>query len=151
MLVIIALILNYKKQSFSFAASEILFACFLLFANLYGVCLGTINPEWVLSGISLLFFYTLVRRIPFNLAWIFGGIVSLGIIQAAYGIAQYLDCLENYINSFRINRCFDNPAGFAAALLVVFPFALFLVSKKQIYWRIVGGLTAVLFIVAVVL
>ena len=77
--------------------------------------------------------------------------MSLGIIQAAYGIAQYLDCLENYINSFRINRCFDNPAGFAAALLVVFPFALFLVSKKQIYWRIVGGLTAVLFIVAVVL
>jgi len=46
---------------------------------------------------------------------------------------------------------FDNPAGFAAALSVVFPFTLYFIAKKNSYSRLFGGLSAVLIIAAVVL
>src|ERR1035437_2100833 len=53
--------------------------------------------------------------------------------------------------NFRMSGSFDNPAGFAATLSVCFPFTLFLLIKKELYWKIIGGLSAILFVVAIVL
>lgn len=144
---------NNKKQILDFTVSEVLITCFLIFTI---VChaylgLGVVNAVWILSFISLLFFYMLVRRILLIQQWIFVGIVLLGFIQAAYGIVQYLGLTNNYINTFRINGSFDNPAGFAASLVAVFPFALCLVAQKKFFPLLLGAFSVGIIVVSVVL
>jgi hypothetical protein len=88
-----------------------------------------------------------VKRINIDIGWLIEGLVFIGIAQAIYGLGQYRHLFNNITNSdFLLSGSFDNPAGFAATLSVCFPFALYLVSKKQIYWRITGSLAAVIYI-----
>lgn len=151
LLAIVALIGRYKKQALCFSTSEILFACFLLFGIGCGEYMGSLSPEWFISGLSLLLFYMLAIRIKLNTECIFAAIVALGLMEAIYGLWQYVDSFNNYIVIFRMSGSFDNPAGFAATLSVIFPSALYLVTKRAICWRIFGGLASVVFIVAVAL
>jgi O-antigen ligase len=143
---------RYKQQTLSLSLTEALLGGFLLFSIVYGAYSRSLNPEWIITGVSLGLFYMVVKRINLSIEWLFAGLVVIGISQALYGLGQYMHWFSNIAAlNFRMSGSFDNPAGFAAALSVAFPFAFFLVSKKQIYWRIVGGVAAVLFIVAVVL
>lgn len=151
LLAIITLMGEYKKQTLHLSLSEILFMGFLLFCFGYGEKIEGLNPEWVISGLALLLFYLLSKRITLNIEWLFIGIVTLGLAQAIYGLGQYMHFYYNYSANFRMSGNFDNPAGFAATLSVAFPFTLFLVAKNKIYWRIFGGVTTTLFIVTVAL
>lgn len=146
--VILVLAQRYKQQALSFSVTEVLLVFFLLFSIIYGA-----YREWIISGLSLMLFYMLVKRININIEWLlFAGLVFIGMGQAIYGLGQYVHWFNNIANpGFRMSGSFDNPAGFAATLSVCFPFTLFLLHKKEIYWRIIGSLAAVLFIVAVVL
>jgi O-antigen polymerase len=151
-LAIAAIILKSKQQIFRLSITEVLFGGFLLFVVVNGVSSKSLNPEWLISGLSLGLFYLAVKRTEQTTEWLFAGLVFIGMAQAVYGLGQYVHWFSNIAASgFRMSGSFDNPAGFAAALSVCFPFALFLVSKKKIYWRLIGGVAAVLFIVAVVL
>ncbi|MDD2284983.1 MAG: O-antigen ligase family protein [Paludibacter sp.] len=149
--IIFSYILNEKNQAWSISVSEILVMGFLLSAILYNAYLRSLSFEWILSSTSLLLFYMLVRRIRLDQQLIFVGIVILGIIQAAYGIAQYLNWTNNDINSFRINGSFDNPTGFAVSLVVVFPFALYLFFEKKTIVRLLGALSVGFILVSVIL
>lgn len=151
-LVIFAIVLKYKQQTFSLSVTEALLSGFLLFSIVYGAYRGSLNLEWIIKGLSLWLFYILVKRINVTIEWLFAGLVFIGVVQAVYGLGQYMHWFSNITASgFRMSGSFDNPAGFAAALSVCFPFALFLLHKKEIYWKILGSLAVVLFILAVVL
>jgi O-antigen polymerase len=151
-LAIMAIVLNYKQQTLDVSATEILVGGFLLFTGIYGVYIGSISYEWMITGSSLLLFYALSKRTTLNIDWLFIGLVCIGIAQAVYGLGQYMHKFNNIASpNFRMGGSFDNPAGFAATLSVCFPFALFVFSKKELYWKIIGGLSAILFVVAIVL
>lgn len=151
-LVIMTIVLKYRQQTLGISAAEILVGGFLLFTFIYGVYSGCICYEWIISGYSLLLFYALSKRTTLNIDWLFIGLVCIGIAQAVYGLGQYMHWANNIASpNFRISGSFDNPAGFAAALSVCFPFALFVFSKKKLYWKIIGALAALLFVVAIVL
>jgi len=146
---ILAIMQSYKLRTLSLTVAEALLAGFLLYAIANG---GSINSEWIVSGLSLVLFYLVVKRINIKIEWLFAGLIVIGIVQALYGLGQYMHWFSNVIAAgFTMSGSFDNPAGFAASLSVCFPFALFLFLKKDIYWKILGGLAAVLFVVAVVL
>lgn len=66
-------------------------------------------------------------------------IIFICIVQAIYGLAQYIGWLQT--NSvFPIVGNFDNPAGFAACLAVGFPFCLFFIQKSG--WEFYLGIIA---------
>ena len=151
-LAIMAIALKYKQQTLSVLATEILVGVFLLFTGIYGVFSGSISPEWMSTSCSLLLFYAFSKRTALNTDWLFIGLVCIGIVQAVYGLGQYMHWFNNIASpNFRMSGSLDNPAGFAATLSVCFPFSLFLLVKKELYWKIIGGLAALLFVVAIVL
>ena len=151
-LAIMAIVLKYKQQTLSVSATEILVGGFLLLSTIYGVYSGSVSYEWVISSCSLLLFYALTKRATLNIDSLFIGLVCIGIAQAVYGLGQYLHWANNIASpNFRMSGSFDNPAGFAAALSVCFPFTLFLLHKKKLYWKITGIFASLLFIVAIIL
>ena len=151
-LAILAIVLRYKQQTFSLSISEIFLIGFFVFSIVNGATSGSLNLEWIITGVSLGLFYLLERRINLTTEWLFAGLAFVGIAQAVYGLGQYIHWFNNIASpGFRMSGSFDNPAGFAAALSVCFPFALLLLSKKGIYWRIIGSSSAVLIVVAVIL
>jgi len=151
-LAILAIVLKYKQQTLGISTAEILVGAFLLVTGIYGVFSGSISNEWMITGCSLLLFYAFSKRTTLNTDWLFIGLVCIGIVQAVYGLGQYMYKFNNIAApNFRMSGSFDNPAGFAAALSVCFPFALFLLIKKELYWKIIGGLATLLFVVAIVL
>lgn len=151
-LAIMAIVLKYKQQTLDISAAEILVAGFLLVTGIYGVYSGSLSPKWIITDCSLLLFYALSKRTALNTDWFFIGLVCIGIAQAVLGLGQYLHKFYNIAApNFRISGSFDNPAGFAATLSACFPFALFISVKKELYWKIIGGLAALLFVVAIVL
>jgi len=150
-LAILAIVLKFKQKKLCVSTTEILVVVFLLFSIVDGSYSGSISPEWIITSCSLLLFYALSKRTALNIGWLFIGLVCIGIAQAIYGLGQYVHWFNNTVDNFRMNGSFDNPAGFAAALSVCFPFALFLLVKKELYWKIFGGLSVLLFVVAIVL
>ena len=148
---IFLLIHEYKVPIWDLHFSEILFSLFLFLSIANGIFTKSLSAEWIISGFSLLVFYMLITRIKLSFEWFFIGFALFGIFQVAYGLLQYLNWSTGYLNSFRINGSFDNPAGFAASLSVCFPFTLFLLIKKKLYWKIIGGVVALLFVLAIVL
>jgi len=152
LLAVLALVVKYKQQKLSLSATEILVGGFLLLTNIYGVYTGSLSLEWIISGWSLWLFYLLVRMETVSVEWLFAGLVLIGSAQAIYGLGQYMHWFSNLAApNFRISGSFENPAGFAAVLSVCFPFALFLLAKKKLYWKLTGGLAAILISGAVVL
>ena len=151
-LAIMTIVIKYKQQTLDVSATEILVGVFLLFTGIYGVFSGSISPEWMSTSCSLLLFYAFSKRTALNTDWLFIGLVCIGIVQAVYGLGQYMHWFNNIASpNFRMSGSLDNPAGFAATLSVCFPFSLFLLVKKELYWKIIGGLAALLFVVAIVL
>ena len=149
-LAILAIAERYKQLTLSLSVTETLLDGFLLYTIVYGAFSGSLNLEWIITGVSLGLFYLVVKSINISIEWLFVGFVCIGIAQAFYGLGQYLHWFSNIAApGFRMSGSFDNPAGFAAALSVCFPFALFLITKKELYWKILGCLSAVLFLVAV--
>jgi O-antigen polymerase len=151
-LAIMAIVLKYKQQILSVSTTELLLGVFLLFTSIYGAYSGSIDTEWIITGSSLLLTYVVTKRSALNIGWFFIGLVCIGIAQAVYGLGQYMHWAHNIAApNFRMSGNLDNPAGFAATLSVCFPFALFLLLKKGLYWKITGALAALLFVVAIIL
>lgn len=150
LLTIVEMIKKSKEQTLQWSFSEMIFIGFLLLGTGYEEYGGSLSPEWIISGLSLLFFYQLARRIEWNRLWVFSGIAFLGVSEVFYGLGQYLHWFRP-VGNFPITGSFDNPAGFGAVLSTTFPFVLIMISKKETFWRVFGGLAAVLFIVVMVL
>jgi len=140
-----------KRPTIGFSKSEGIFILFLTLFLVISSFQENVSPEYFLSGISLFLLYAVVRRIEINRSWLPTGFTLLGIVQAAYGLGQYLHWLPSYNDIFDICGSFDNPAGFAASLVVLFPFALQLIGEKPYYRKGLGVLGALMMIAAIVL
>ena len=61
------------------------------------------------------------------------GVYIVGVIQAFYGILQFVGIFTSNHHKFSITGSFDNPAGFSSILALLFPIGLYwcIKSKKQ--------------------
>lgn len=53
------------------------------------------------------------------------GLYIVGVIQAIYGILQYVGIFASNHHRFSITGSFDNPAGFSSILALLFPIGLY--------------------------
>lgn len=149
---IMILALKCNQKSIVLSLSDIVFIFFQLYVLFYTLYLGYTNPESIIYCWSIFFFYFVAKIIKVKFEWLIIVVLFVGLIQAVYGLGQFMKWFSNITAPyFRMSGSFDNPAGFAATLSVCFPFALFLLRKKEIYWKISGISAAVLIIVAVIL
>lgn len=105
----------------------------------------TIKMLLFISFVFIYFFFKVNSISRQNVAVI---IVLVCLAQATYGILQYYMIVYTP-NTFKVVGSFDNPAGFAASLVVGFPFSLSLKSSKIL--KYLGLLAAGVIIAAVVL
>ncbi|HLP06354.1 MAG TPA: O-antigen ligase family protein [Paludibacter sp.] len=94
----------------------------------------------------------MIKRTELTIEWLFAGLVFTGMAQAVYGLGQYMHWWQNIAApSFRISGSFDNPAGFAAALVACFPFALHIVREQKWFLKLLGIVSASVIIAGIVL
>ncbi len=82
---------------------------------------------------------------------IFWSIITVCVLQAYYGLSQYLSWLPSNDSRFAITGSFDNPAGFAAVLSIGFPIGLYLLVKAKKVERYLIGIALVIIAMAVFL
>lgn len=77
-------------------------------------------------------------------------LVGIAALEALYGLAQFFNLLPKY-GTFPITGTFDNPAGFAICLSILFPFVLF--KDRSLSWNkwVWKGVVAVLCFTTVIL
>jgi O-antigen ligase len=147
----VGLMLNYRQCSLNVSVVEVLLGIGILYVEFCSFYNGT-SPINLLWGGSLVVFYAFSRRIPINVLWLSLGVSLLGLAQAIYGIGQYFYWYPNIAaRSFRISGSFDNPAGFAAALVACFPFALQIIREPRWYFRLPGIVSAGVIALGIVL
>lgn len=69
------------------------------------------------------------------------------------GFLQYIDIFRSHHTSFPITGTFENPAGFASAQAVMFPYTCLLMVNKDIKrkWRLFACITAIMIFITVIL
>jgi len=72
-------------------------------------------------------------------------------IQACCGLSQFVDWLPSNHSTFAVTGSFDNPAGFAAVLVMGFPIGLYLLAKTKDVGRYVASAILVAIATAVFL
>lgn len=70
-------------------------------------------------------FYTVQSKM------IYRGIIIVCVLQACYGVFQFMDWLPSNNFKFAITGSFENPAGFAAVLSIAFPMGLHLLITEK--------------------
>ncbi|MDR2286914.1 MAG: O-antigen ligase family protein, partial [Prevotellaceae bacterium] len=89
----------------------------------------------------VLLLFVLQQTIPvLPTGYLFGMFTLLAIVLAIHGLLQYAGILYS-TNRFRITGNFDNPAGYAAALVCVFPYVFYFFKNSR---RAVGYIAAVI-------
>ena len=95
----------------------------------------------VLTGIFFLFFQS--SGIKSGIRKMFSvnvikGLYLIGLIQAVYGILQYIEIYPSHHKAFAVTGSFENPAGFAAILSLLFPIGIYwCIRSKRWEQRIV--------------
>jgi O-antigen polymerase len=92
--------------------------------------------------------YGLIR---YNIEFIFKGFYIIGTIQAVYGITQYAGTFPSNHSIFPITGSFENPAGFAAVLSMLFPAGLYWAFRSEGIQRIIIWITIGIYISALIL
>lgn len=118
---------------------------------------GEIVAKWLCFGLWLLVFgvfnsiRTLVRPVGLKM---FGDMrsmliafVSTSFIVAVHGLLQYGGILAS-TGGFRVIGSFDNPAGYAMALSMMFPFVLLGMTAEERHLRLLSQLSFVFVFVA---
>ena len=138
---------HYNANSLLF----FLISGFLLVLVRNWVTLG-FNPTLFMNlcGLGLLFFLLqqMVAECPPR--YFYGTIIVLAVALSLHGIFQYTGVLPT-ANNHAVVGSFDNPAGFAAALICVLPFCFLFFSEKTPYLRYAAMAAAALMAIAVIL
>ena len=113
---------NWKRKISLFV--DFLFVSFTVFMGYVFVCsLFTsqyIHSVYIVSG-WILFVLMRNRKNPTET---FNSILAVvGVLSALYGLLQYVGCIETQ-SYFSVTGSFDNPAGFAASIVLCYPFLL---------------------------
>ena len=88
------------------------------------LCIGLIGIAW--SVLKL--------KMP-ECRYLYATIIVFALALSLQGILQYTGLMPNGRNSFAVTGNFDNPAGFAAALVCIFPLCLLFFTDNNKYLR----------------
>lgn len=147
---ILTIVKNSRIEKVSISALYLLLSIMIL----VGISLvnHSFSPLYPLMFTSLLVLYAYVRNSSVNYLYWCILMVALGVVQSLYGIGQYFSLWSNITApSFRISDSFDNPAGFADFLVIVFPFSLYLIKRENSFLCFLGYVSILLIVLAVVL
>ncbi|MDR2286134.1 MAG: O-antigen ligase family protein, partial [Prevotellaceae bacterium] len=102
----------------------IVISCCFIFVRDWAV-LGFNSYLLMQTVCFVLLLFVLLHAIPFlPVEYLFGMFTLLATALAIQGLLQYSGVFHS-VNNFRITGSFDNPAGFAAALVCVFPYVFY--------------------------
>ena len=81
------------------------------------------------------------------------GMSVIGMVLSVQGILQYLHVFSSHNAYFPVTGSFENPAGFVAAVCIMFPFAIHLMIHRecQLWHKLLGATAATMMVTAVVM
>jgi O-antigen ligase len=128
----------------------------LLIGGILYMALGLVpfNPHWI-SVVALILFtllcFQLSRKRQGWLELLYG-LVAFGAGLAGWGLLQYSGWLPA-ISGFPMTVAFNNPAGFAITLALIFPVGLYLILQEgsRLYVRCLAGAAVVVILAAIIL
>lgn len=134
---------------------------------LFGGSIFVVSPAFLEPYITPRFYFTIIGALltvllgyllpfpkgtykkVFNLT-LLKGFYGLGALQALYGLMQYVHLVDSH-SSFRMVGSFDNPAGFASGLSLLFPIGLLWRIRARGWKRTGTGMASLLYVAAIVL
>lgn len=124
-----------------------------MFVNSGSFTDSAILPKWLftlagLAGIGTMLSHFLFFEKKMNCCFrtVNEIIIGLCLLQALYGMLQFVGICSSFSSSHRVTGSFDNPAGFAACLCIGFPLCLYFLrheSGKKVQC-LVGGILLVM-------
>lgn len=91
------------------------------------------------------FLSSIFSELTINLLFIVGSILSI------YGLLQYGGLFKSYNSSFRITGSFENPAGVAAVLSILFPIGITCVFRTGGLKKIIYAILSCCYIITIIL
>lgn len=115
------------------------------------ILLFSYSAIYGVSGILLLFSAScfIVKNLNINHNCFYACLTVVALLLSLYALYQYLFIPKH--NAFLIIGSFDNPAGFAACISMLFPYVLFVKYKKTSQERLWNGVIAIVCITSVIL
>lgn len=115
------------------------------------ILLFSYNAIYGVSGILLLFsaLCFIVKNLNINHNCFYACLTVVVLLLSLYALYQYLFIPKH--NTFLIIGSFDNPAGFAACISMLFPYVLFVEYKKTCQERFWKGTITIVCITSVIL
>lgn len=115
-----------------------------------GIRGGITLSGWVTLAAVLLWAFFCVQLSRRGITKLLQAVYSIGLMVAAYGLLQVPDWIPNH-TTFAITLPFDNPAGFAGTLAVIFPIGIYwlLYTKRATHATIMIVIGQLLMLVAV--
>ena len=77
-------------------------------------------------------------------------VLFVGVLQALYGLLQYIGIFHSKNSFFSVTGSFENPAGFAALISLVFPIGLYKLIEANRVRRIFYSLIIIIILMSVV-
>jgi len=115
----------------------LLFIVYFLFVFCRSWIYSSLNTTLLMSLSVLLLLFLLIQHIQsvIPVRYIFATMIFFALILTLHGLLQYTGMIRSYHSHFPLTGHFDNPAGFAAALIVVLPFCFHFVNHTKKYIR----------------
>lgn len=134
-------LISFDKKTLK--GGNILFLFFFLtLLSFYSFFTSFFLNELLYGGILLLLTGCVVEKLKVNFSlyvpYVYGGLATIGLVEALWGIGQYFHLLPIHIAYHRVVGTFDNPAGFAICLTILSPYSLFLLRSFSRYRQMVG-------------
>lgn len=140
----------WGKQKYAFSILDIFLSLFVVWQVVINLYFDKLTTLWLMELLGYCVFYLIVRRheLPFEPFAV--GVVVLSLLEAVYGLMQYVGWTENYASNFFIGGTLDTPAGYGVVLVIGFVLSLYLAkeSKKKIT-NILGAIATILLIIGI--
>lgn len=140
----------HRRGILTLCLSDVVF--FLL---IFYIAVRSLERSSVLFGLqmsSIVLLYVSFRMIGrIYIRDVFAIVAALTLILSLWGICQSFHILPSHSQCFPATGNFDNPAGFASALILGFPAIVYSWKSENRGWRVVGYISASLIAFAIVL
>lgn len=139
--------INSREKNIVIRYADIVFAMLIAYAALRSLSRGSIEYGLHLTAIVAL--YVFFRRNSFKEFFLV--IAVLTAVLSLWGIGQWFHLLPSRGGAFLVIGNFDNPAGYASALALGFPFIAYYWTTDRNSCRIAFYIVSVLILLAIIL
>lgn len=139
-----------RKKNVTVRSADIAFIVLLVYVALRSLSRGSIEYGLQLTAIIALYAFFRETEQAYNKS-LFFVIAILTVVLSLWGIGQWLHLLPSPRGGFLVIGSFDNPAGYASALALGFPFILYFRTTQRKTCRIISYIAVALVLWAVLL